>query len=108
MFGGASERVPTVMVPGAIRPRSSTLIWSMGVTASVVYLSSETWSLPARASVDLGVLVASVPPPQAAREKASATATGTVVSHFRADFFIKHSLSLQVPSPTERRGREET
>jgi hypothetical protein len=50
-------------------------------------------------------LVAPVPPPQAASEKASATATGTVVSHFRAEFFITRSLSLQVPGIDKDDGR---
>ncbi len=40
MLGGASDRVPTVSVPGRLNPRVSTSIESRGTTDGVVYLSS--------------------------------------------------------------------
>src|SRR6478609_1123204 len=95
MFGGASERVPTVRVPSLIRPSLDLSILSRGVTSLVVYLARDFWSLPWRASVDDAVDWAE-PPPQAARETATAMATGTVVSHFKALLFITQSLSSEI------------
>src|SRR6478736_10502280 len=94
MFGGASESVPTVSVPSLMRPSLDLSILSRGVTFLVVYLSRDFWSLPWRASVDDAVDCAE-PPPHAARETASVTATGTVVSHFKALLFITQSLSSE-------------
>src|SRR4029079_14063595 len=84
--------------PGVIRPSLDLSILSRGVTSLVVYLSSVCWSLPARGSVD-EPLGAAVPPPQAARDTAMTTATGTVVSHFKALIFIAHHFHW------EKRGR---
>src|SRR6478752_1219650 len=89
MFGGASERVPTVSVPSLMRPSLDLSILSSGVTSLVVYLSSVFWSLPWRASVGEALLVLPAPPPQAARETARTAATGTAENHFRALIFIK-------------------
>src|SRR6478752_3794751 len=94
MFGGASERVPTVSVPSLMRPSLDLSTLSRGVTSLVVYLSRDFWSLPCRASVDDAVDCAD-PPPHAARETATAMATGTVVSHFKALLFITQSLSSE-------------
>src|SRR5512141_943065 len=95
MFGGACERVPTVRFPSRSRPSLDLSILSKGVTSLVVYLSSEVWSLPARASVADADDCAE-PPPQAASETATAIATGTVVSHFKALDFITQTLSSEV------------
>src|SRR5690349_15344197 len=40
MLGGASDRVPTVRVPGRERPRALTSMSCSGFTPGVVYLSS--------------------------------------------------------------------
>src|SRR3954467_8326616 len=95
MFGGASDRVPTVRVPAVSRPSLDLSIWSSGVTSLVVYLSREVWSLPWSASVADAVDSAD-PPPHAARDAAMAIARGTVVSHFKALLFIAQSLSSDV------------
>jgi hypothetical protein len=40
MLGGASDSVPTVSVPGTLRPRALTLTTVNGSTVAVVYLSA--------------------------------------------------------------------